>query len=572
LSCVLALLLIAAACTTSDDKKDGRKRKKKDRVEATPTIKLPTDTDFASPVAIETAAEPKGDWFESACDLPPDQLKVIARGYDAERSPEITVVPKAPNFFGSFVANSHSGPWDYVQRIPIVFYGPGFIQSQGDVTPDRQVTVADIAPTIAELVGTEWPSDRPSASLSEALLPAAERPSPPKLVVMVVWDGAGRNVLEQWSKAWPNLASMMEKGTSFANAIVGSSPSVTPSSHANMGTGTFPNEHGIIDIPVRLDGKIVGSWDGKSPRNLNVESLADLYDLSRDNEPLIGMMGDHGWHLGMIGHGSYLEGADQDIAVLFGSDGGPKEASEYYAYPSYLGDVEGREDDVKTIDREDGKADSKWMGNDVLSRGQLEHESPAGTLYQTRLIRAMLTREGFGQDKVPDLFFTNYKQIDYTGHRFNMLQKEMQRAVHYSDQELGELEGFLNELVGEEQWVVVVTADHGSTPSALATKAWPIGTKEIVADISEHFDAPEKKLIDMTRVTGFWINEEGLESAGATTEDLAEFLLDMRIEDNAVAVDQLPKGYQGRLDEHIFSAAFPSSEMGEILQCAKVEL
>ena len=568
---VLALLLVAAACTSTDDTNNGKK--KAGGPEETPTLKLPLDQDFASPIGVKRAPEPEGNWFESACDLPPDQLKVIARGYDPERSPEITVVPKEPNFFGSFTANSHSGPWDYVQRVPIVFYGPGYIEAQGEIDPDRPVTVADIAPTIAELVGMQWPADRSSSSLSEALVPASERPSPPKLVVTVVWDGGGRNVLEQWPDAWPHLKSMIQRGTSFSNAVVGSSPSVTPAAHANMGSGTFPNNHGIIDIPLRIDNKIVGSWDGKNPQYLKTESLADLYDMERDNKPLIGMMGDHGWHLGMIGHGSYLDGADKDFAVLFGHDGGPKEASEFYAYPSYMGEVKGREEDVKTVDREDGKADTKWLGNDVLTRGQLEHESPAGTLYQTRLIRALLETEGFGRDEIPDLFFTNYKQVDYTGHRFNMLQQEMQQAVHYSDQELGELEGFLDELVGENQWVIVMTADHGSTPSALATKGWPIGTKEMVADIAEHFEVPENQLIDEARVTGFWVNEKSLDSRDITLEDLSDFILDLRIEDNAVApVDQLPKGYAERLDEHIFNAAFPSDQTDEILQCAKVEL
>lgn len=561
LGVALALALLAAACTDDGDDKKSSK--------SSPT---PPPTDFASPVAIETADEPKGDWLDAACALPDKELEIIANGYFEGRSPEITIVPKAPNFFGSFTANSHSGPWDYVQRIPVIFYGPGYIKAQGEISPDRPVSAADIAPTIADLIGMEWPDDRGSSSLTDALVPEAERPAPPKLVLTVAWDGGGRDVLQQWPKDWPNLKRMVRDGTSFPQAIAGSSPSVTPAIHATIGTGTFPNQHGIVDIPLRVDGEIVGSWPKARPSYLAVPSLADLFDRANDNEPLVGMIGDHGWHLGMIGHGSYLQGGDKDFGIMFSRGGDPITNPDHYTLPDYVKEIEGLEEDIRTVDVGDGEADGRWMGNDVLEEPRLIHEMPPATLFQTRVIREVMTNEGFGQDDVPDLLFTNYKQIDYVGHRFNMLQPEMREVLRYTDEELGELEDFLNEFVGENQWVIAVTADHGSTPSALATKAWPIGTAEMLDDISEHFDAPIEELIDETRVTGFWVNHEGLEANGISLEEFSEFLLDMRIEDNAVAVEELPEGYDKRLDEHIFSAVFPSAETDRILECAGVEL
>src|SRR5918997_7212201 len=109
---------------------------------------------------------------------------------------------------------------------------------------------------------------------------------------------------------------MMEKGTSMGNAEVGSSPSVTPAVHTNLGTGTFPKQHGIVDIPVREGLETYGAYDGFTPRFLQVPTLADLYDRRTDNEALIGMFAYKPWHLGMIGHGAYMEGGDHDIAVI----------------------------------------------------------------------------------------------------------------------------------------------------------------------------------------------------------------------------------------------------------------
>jgi Type I phosphodiesterase / nucleotide pyrophosphatase len=521
---------------------------------------------------VHTAPAPKGDYFEAACALPPEQLKIIARGYDEERSPDLTIVPREPNFFGSFTANSHSGPWDYAQRVPIIFYGPGYIKAQGEINPDREVTSADIAPTIADLIGYPWPEDRPSSSLSDALVPAEDRPEPPKLVMLVAWDGGGRNVLEQWPDEWPNLKKMVQEGTSFGNAFVGSSPSVTPAVHATIGTGTFPDQHRIVDIPLRVDGKIVGSWPNARPSYLAADTLADLYDRDNGNQPLIGMVGDHGWHLGMIGHGSYLQGGDKDIGVMFSDVQKPITNPDFYELPPYLLQLDGIEADIPEIDQSDGEADARWMGNDVLEDHELARETPAATLYQTRVLRELITREQFGQDEVTDLLFTNYKQIDYVGHRFNMLEPEMREAVRYSDQELGELKDFLNEFVGEGEWVIAMTADHGSTPAALATKAWPIGTQAMLDDLSEHFGLTSAEIVDQTRVTGFWLNQDSLAANDIAPEDVAEFILDMKIEDNAVDVEGLPAGYDERLDEKIFSAVFPSDEMDEILECAGAEL
>ncbi len=558
-ACALALALFAAACTSANG--DDPNGKPADSQTTNPP-------EVASPVSVETAPPPKDDWFEAACALPPEQLVRIARGYMEERSPDLTLVPRAPNFFGSFDANSHSGPWDYVQRVPIVFYGPGFIKAQGEIDPGREVDTTDIAPTLAELVGMEWPADRPSEPLTEALVPEAERPNRPRLVVTVVWDGGGRNVLQQWPDAWPNLKKMIGGGTSFTNAVVGSNPSVTPAVHANIGTGTFPDQHGIVDIPLKIGDRIAGSWDNYDPRYLITPTLADLYDQQEGNAAEIGMIAPHGWHLGMLGHGAALEGGDHDFAILSASGGVKVTNPDFYELPKYINQIEGFEEDVETIDRNDGQADGRWLDNDVLGDDKLVHQTPAATIYQSRVIESLLTNESFGRDEIPDMLFTNFKQIDYVGHRYNMLQPEMRDVLHYTDRELGNLIDFLNEWVGEKQWVIALTADHGSTPDAEATKAWPINTTAVVDHLSEHFGLPRNEVIEETRVTGFWTNREALAAHGIKPEDVAQAMVDMTAEDMVTAPEDLPPGYADRLDERIFSAAWPSERMDDILRCA----
>ena len=80
------------------------------------------------------------------------------------------------------------GPWDYIQTVPMLWYGPGIVAAQGEV--DRPVTVAGIAPTAAQILkfdGFRAPDGQP---MTEALLPDAER-DVPKLLVTMVWDAGG---------------------------------------------------------------------------------------------------------------------------------------------------------------------------------------------------------------------------------------------------------------------------------------------------------------------------------------------------------------------------------------------
>ncbi len=284
-----------------------------------------------------------------------------------------------------------------------------------------------------------WPDDRPGRSITEAIVPAEERSGAPKLIVVVVWDGGGTNVLRRWRGRWPNVQALMRDGTTVMDAIVGSSPSNTPAAHTNLGTGVFPNQHGIVDLKIRNGDKVVDPFDEKSPQYLQTTTIGDLWDLHTDNAAEVGMFGYSPWHLGMLGYGSYSAGGDKDVMAIVHNSGENIVGSKYYEFPGYVDGYPGLEADIRTVDLEDGELDQLWLGNDVFGNAfDLKH-SPAFILYQTRLVKAMLDREGFGDDDVTDLFFVNYKPLDTIGHKYNMVADEIGSAVEYSDAELGEL-------------------------------------------------------------------------------------------------------------------------------------
>ncbi|HEX2235595.1 MAG TPA: alkaline phosphatase family protein [Actinomycetota bacterium] len=546
LSPLLALAVLAAACSgTATEPSPGSAR--------------------SSPRA-STPAEPtaSGPAFRAACRLPVEQLRRLRRGYDPRRSPDLVLVPRAPNYFGGFSTYTHSGPWDYVQEVPLVLYGPGYVRARGEIDPDRVVTVADVAPTLAGLLGTPWPEGRPGEPLEEALVPAGKRPRPPRAAVVVVWDGAGRNVLARWPRAWPTLARLAREGTAVRGAEVGSSPSVTPAIHATIGTGAFPKQHGIVDIPLRRGDAVVGSWEGHSPRNLELATLGDLHDEATGDRAEVVMFAENNWHLGMLGHGAYRAGGDRDVAVMVEDDGRLVSNETFYSLPSYLSDLEGFDRAVRAVDAADGALDGLWMGHDLLDEpGEMRH-TPVWLLWQSRILRALVEGEGLGRDDVPDLLVTNFKQIDLIGHDWNMLSPETRAAVAYSDDALADLVRLLDRRVGRGRWVLVVTADHGQSPAPSSTGAWPIGLSPLLEDLERRVDAPVADLVEDERPGAIWLDRDRLPREGVSARDLAEAALDYRIRDDRAALEAAPAGYAGRGRERVFSAVFPYAWMPQL--------
>jgi Type I phosphodiesterase / nucleotide pyrophosphatase len=557
LSCLVLAALAVTACTRAAP-----------RSGASPTPGADAEPASAPPAGIEVTGEPRGPVFKSACRLASPLLEKLERGYYPGRSPEIVAVPTAPNFFGSFTATTHSGPWDYVQRVPLVLYGPGFVRPAGDVRVDRPVTLADLAPTLAELIGTPWPKSHPGRALPGILKPANRRAEPPRVVVVVVWDGGGWDVLNTWAHEWPNLDKLMDGGASVQGVRVGSSPSVTPAIHATIGTGAFPKQHGIVDIPLRDGPKVVGSWDAQAPTYLAEPTLADLYDPRTGNRAEVGMIAEKGWHLGMIGHGSAYQGGDQDFAVMGDLPGKLYTNPDFYELPGYLQDVGGFEDDVRTVDVADGRLDKTWQGHEMLEDVEQTRLTPVFSLYQTRLIKELMTREQFGADSIPDLLYTNFKQIDLIGHGWNMLSPEDRDAVHFSDQALGELVDFLNRQVGERKWVIAVTADHGQTPLAESNGAWPIDINAVVSSAAEHFGMKSEDMFQDVRPGALWLDTSALQRAGVSLEEVARHILGLTVQDTVAAGEEVPPDYTARASEPVFSTVFPYSWMPHVLRCA----
>ncbi|MGH2754821.1 MAG: alkaline phosphatase family protein [Actinomycetota bacterium] len=505
---------------------------------------------------------------QKMCEVPLPILERVANGYVPGRSGDVLAVEETTAQFNT----RHSSPHPYTQDVPLVLYGPGFIKS--GVSPKREVTVADLAPTYAELMDySAWPEERDGRVLEEALLPEEDRNGTPKLIFTLVWDGGGDNVLEQWPDAWPQLRRLLTRGTGYDRATVGSTPSITPAIHATIGTGTFPSTHGIPDTRIRVKGEMLDAWEGTSPRRLRVKTLGDLWDAANDNAPLVGMMARDAWHLGMIGHGAYLPEGDNDIAAMDDFGGVVfRTNEEYYSLPGYLLNTEGLEEAVQEVDARDGETDQRWLGNPILSYDAGVRYTPAWSIYQTQRLSQLLETEGYGRDEITDLFYANYKAIDLAGHTWNMVEAEVKENVEESDRQLGAIIDELDRLVGKNNYVLALTADHGMTPFPEAAGNWSINMREMSADIEKRFDSttPNIPLILSNRGYQLMLNQNELKRNDITAADVARFLSDYRVEDNMTTND-LPEYFEGRGKERLFMFAATGDDVDDAIVCSREE-
>lgn len=505
---------------------------------------------------------------ERVCAIDRELLLRIARGTRPDRSGDIQILAEEPSFVSGGL--SHAGPWGYVQRVPMVWYGPGHIRPG---VYGRPVTLADVAPTQAALL--RFPFEAPDGrALTEALLPDR---APPRLVITLVWDAAGRDVLETWPDAWPYLRSLARRGAWFEHATAGASPANTPPSHATIGTGALPATNGVMDEYVRIARTMLKPYD-MGPAILVGPTLGDLYDRAMGNRPLVGTIATLDAHVGMMSHGALWGGGDRDLAVTRQLEGTARGGAEgfswnltramapYFELPPRVNEIPGFHRDLRALDQMDGSLDGRWRDNDIaqLNGG---FDTPARTPYQSRLVEAIVRREGFGDDEVPDLLFLNYKAIDTIGHRFSVNGPEMGDAIEVQDRALRELVAFLDREVGRGAWVMVLLADHGHQFDPAVSGAFLIDIDRLERALVERFDDDAVPVVEWVRPTEIWLNVDELRGNGHTLVDVSTFVMGLTKADTLKPGEVLAPGEE---DDPVFEVAFPSSMLAR-LPCLRSE-
>jgi predicted AlkP superfamily pyrophosphatase or phosphodiesterase len=87
--------------------------------------------------------------------------------------------------------------------------------------------------------------------------------------------------------------------------------------------------------------------------------------------------------------------------------------------------------------------------------------SPAGDELVLDFARTLIDKEGLGEDTVPDYLAVSFSSTDYVGHIFGASSLEMEDNLARLDRTLARLLAFVDDRIGLENTLVVLSADHG---------------------------------------------------------------------------------------------------------------
>jgi phosphonoacetate hydrolase len=181
----------------------------------------------------------------------PFAFEQVAQLFDHHAAPDLCVIHSAAhNWEDQGGHRGEHGSLDVVQaRAPFVVAGKG-VRTDGLVP--RAGRLVDVAPTVAELLGLVPLEDgnfvrgQDGDAREDVLDLAGGRP---RHLVGFLWDGTNPNVLHAMAAAGetPNVARLIEMGTSYAHGAMAGLPTVTLANHTSILTGRLPGHHGILN-------------------------------------------------------------------------------------------------------------------------------------------------------------------------------------------------------------------------------------------------------------------------------------------------------------------------------------
>lgn len=418
----------------------------------------------------------------------------------------------------------------------------------------------------------------------------------PKLVVGIVVDQMRYDYLTRFWEHYSNdgFKKMIRDGFNFKNNHFNYVPTYTGPGHASVWTGTSPMNHGIIgnswfnkfeDQFVYCAGdesvNPVGTTDdaGKmSPHRMKTTSVADenrLFTQMKGKTIGIGLK-DRGAILpaGHTANAAYwFHGRDEGkwITSTFYMDEMPQWAKEfndsdqaesYFKTWDPLYDIETYVESGMDINDFEGGFKGKATASFPYDLEELKDEngnyeiikiSPFGSDLTTDFALAAIEGEDLGQDEYTDFLTLSYSSTDYLGHNFGVNSKEVQDAYLRLDQNIAQVLQYLDEKVGEGNYTVFLTADHGAVdvPAYLQSVNIPGGyfndvdfTEKLQNFVAEEFD--EEGLIMNVSNGQVFFDYEKLTEAEVGADELektiASYILKQEQIDKVITRSELTAG------------------------------
>ena len=364
-----------------------------------------------------------------------------------------------------------------------------------------------------------------------------------RLVLQITIDGLRGDLLTRYGESFGNggFRYLLENGTLYANAHYRHANTETIVGHATLATGASPSVHGMVGnvwfdraagelaynvedarhpiLPTRDEIAERAQVDpaqkesrtkGRSPRSLLASTFGDelivhtagrakVFAVSAKDRSAISMAGRAG------------------KAFWYSSDSGDFVTSDYYYsdYPEWAAqwNSQGKAASYagtswELLNDPDsyllGAFDDRPYETDLKGYGRV-FPHPFGPqnhpLFPTRLVvspvgdqltldfaKSLLRAEALGQDGAPDYLSISFSSVDAVNHFFGPSSLENEDVVLQLDRTIADLLRFVDETVGLERTLIVMSADHGmpEMPEAMQERGFDAGRiySEQVADFA----------------------------------------------------------------------------------------
>ena len=372
------------------------------------------------------------------------------------------------------------------------------------------------------------PVDAPNASISDQ----NAEPGRPRLVLQITVDQLRGDLPTRYYDRLGEggFRYLWENGVVYRNAHHAHANTETIVGHATLATGAHPSVHGMIgnlwfdresgfvtynveDSDYRLltrgadvndDAEIdptqrAARSEGRSPAAILVSTFSDELRSNTDgNSKVVGVSVKDRGAISMAGHAG--------TAYWFSKSGGEFVTSNYYMdqYPDWVTTFNATrpaEQFANTSwsllhDKDSylfGESDDRDWEADVAGFGRVfPHSygdgtspyfttwltlSPAGDKLVLDFAKKALVEEQLGQDEITDYLALSFSATDYVGHVFGPSSLEGEDNILQLDRTLAGLLAFVDEHVGLDNTLIVLSADHGGpdAPGYLNSLGIPAG-------------------------------------------------------------------------------------------------
>ena len=417
----------------------------------------------------------------------------------------------------------------------------------------------------------------------------------PRLVVNIVISSMGADDLDRYADNFSSagLRRIINGGQRFTNASYDYMQTTTPVSLATLSTGATPSIHGVVadrwfdyvgnkEVSLIEDRKeqsvnYSGGSGSYSPRNLVAQTLSDALAQQHPDshiatiavEPLsaivmAGRSGEVYWMETLQSSWTTSSYYSKELPKWI-ADYNYQDQNEEYAikrWTSLLPYDNYHNSQVSVVEGLQSKTNKRiiHVQETPLAKGTMDDiyyqmcYTPAGNSAMLAFAREVVAHNKMGGDAVPDMLNIVLDTPRLISNRFGPESVEYEDMLYRLDRDLESFLSFLStQVAAPEQLLIVLTSDHGTSPSYNATE-----------EVRERFNVRQAEVITNAFIgsiygNGDWIlgcidraiylNHNLIMDKGLSLEkiqnDVATFVMQLRGVSQAVTAESMRGSYFG---------------------------